>query len=322
MNFEISFGGKICNFVSLYHSPSQSYETFEDFADNLELNLDKIGNKSRYLLVVLGDFNVKSSNLYKHDKTTYESSKIDAITCQFGLPQLIKEPTHILTDSSSCIELLLTSQPNLVMESGVHSSLHKNSHYQIIYAKINFKVFYRPPYEYEIWHYQRANVDQIQRAIEQFSWEKSFRNLNVNEMVSLFSETIKNILSNYIPHETITCDDKDPLWFNKNIKQLIQEKNSAYKSYILSDKNLQIFERVKSLQNQLKCSIKGSKKNYYLRISKKLMVLATSAKTYWSILKTLLNNKKIPCIPPLFHQGKYVTDFKKKAELFNSFFAK
>ena len=49
---------------------------------------------------------------------------------------------------------------------------------------------------------------------------------------------------------------------------------------------------------------------------------ATSAKTYWSILKTLLNNKKIPCIPPLFHQGKYVTDFKKKAELFNSFFAK
>ena len=42
----------------------------------------------------------------------------------------------------------------------------------------------------------------------------------------------------------------------------------------------------------------------------------TNAKTYWSILKSLLNNKKIPCIPPLFHQNKYVTDFKKKAELF------
>ena len=48
----------------------------------------------------------------------------------------------------------------------------------------------------------------------------------------------------------------------------------------------------------------------------------TSAKTYWSILKSLLNNKKIPCIPPLFHQNKYVTDFKKKAELFSCFFAK
>ena len=133
-------------------------------------------------------------------------------------------------------------------------------------------------------------------------------------MVSLFNKAINNILSNYIRRERITCDDKDPPWFNKNIKQLIQEKNNTYKSYILSDKNSQIFERVKSLQNQLKCSIEGSKK--------KLMDPATSAKTYWSILKTLLNNKKNCCISPLFHQGKYVTDFKKKATLLNSFFAK
>ena len=79
-------------------------------------------------------------------------------------------------------------------------------------------------------------------------------------MVSLFNRTIKNILSNYIPHETIICDDKDPPWFNNNIKQLIQEKNNTYKSHILSDKNPQFFERVKSLQNQVKCSIEGSKK--------------------------------------------------------------
>ena len=60
MNFEISFGGKICNFISLCRSPSQSSDTFEDFADNLELNLDKIANKSPYLLNALGDVNVKS----------------------------------------------------------------------------------------------------------------------------------------------------------------------------------------------------------------------------------------------------------------------
>ena len=47
-----------------------------------------------------------------------------------------------------------------------------------------------------------------------------------------------------------------------------------------------------------------------------------SLKTYWSLLKILLNNKKIPCIPPLLQNNKYVTDFKKKAELFNLFFVK
>ena len=36
-----------------------------------------------------------------------------------------------------------------------------------MYSKIDFKVLYPPPYEREKWHYQRTNVDQIQRATEQ-----------------------------------------------------------------------------------------------------------------------------------------------------------
>ena len=62
------------------------------------------------------------------------------------------------------------------MES-VHSSLCRNCHHRLIYAKINLKLFYLSHYECEIWHYERANIDQIQQAIEQFSSEKSFRNL-------------------------------------------------------------------------------------------------------------------------------------------------
>ena len=46
------------------------------------------------------------------------------------------------------------------------------------------------------------------------------------------------------------------------------------------------------------------------------------SKAYWSLLKSFLNNKKIPLIPPLFQENRFITDFKEKAELFNSFFAK
>ena len=41
---------------------------------------------------------------------------------------------------------------------------------------------------------------------------------------------------------------------------------------------------------------------------------------YWSLFKTLLNGKKIPCIPPLFHSDTYIVDFEEKSEIFNSFF--
>ena len=35
------------------------------------------------------------------------------------------------------------------MESGVNSSLHKNGHHQIIYAKFNIKIYYLSPSEQE-----------------------------------------------------------------------------------------------------------------------------------------------------------------------------
>ena len=89
INFEISLAGKVCNFISLYRSPIQSHDILETFADNLELNSDMIANKKKpYLIVILGDFNSKSSNWYKHDKTTYDGSKIEATTSQFRLKRL------------------------------------------------------------------------------------------------------------------------------------------------------------------------------------------------------------------------------------------
>ena len=38
-------------------------------------------------------------------------------------------------------------------------------------------------------------------------------------------------------------------------------------------------------------------------------------------MKSFLLGKKILCILPLFENNEYITDFKNKAELFNSFFA-
>ena len=81
-----------------------------------------------------------------------------------------------------------------------------------------------------------------------------------------------------------------------------------------------LLEKFKALQYQLPISIEESKEKYYTKLSSKLANPLISLKTYWSILKACLNNKKIPCIPPLFHANKFVTDFKEKAELFNHFF--
>ena len=140
INFEMKIGDKLCNLVALYPSPSQSQDEFEKFSKNLELNLDIVSPNNPFLTVVIGDFNAKSNLWYKNDNTKNEGSKFDGIASQFGLHQLINEPTHLTRNASSCIDLIFTSQQNLVMESGVHSSLHENCHHQITWQNSILKI--------------------------------------------------------------------------------------------------------------------------------------------------------------------------------------
>ena len=126
--------------------------------------MEHIANKSQFLITVLGDFNARMQDWYQNKITTFEGCKIDIVISQFGLSQVIKEQIHILSNSPSCIDLIFTSQPNLVMHSGVHPSLHLNCHHQI-FVNFNLTIFYPPLYKRLVWHYQQVNTDLIKRII-------------------------------------------------------------------------------------------------------------------------------------------------------------
>ena len=145
LSFELQIGDKICNFVAIYRSPSQSQDDFETFADNFEMTLELLAQKNPFLLTAI-KVNARSSNWHNKDKTSFEGNTIENVTSQLGLDQIINEPTQILPNSSSCIDLIFTFQPNMVIESGIYSSLLSSCHHQIGFAKFNLKICYPPPY--------------------------------------------------------------------------------------------------------------------------------------------------------------------------------
>ena len=49
-------------------------------------------------------------------------------------------PPNIRGERMSCIGLIITDQPNLFIESGVHPSLDGHCQHQIIYGKLNKKI--------------------------------------------------------------------------------------------------------------------------------------------------------------------------------------
>ena len=124
INFEVSIANRVCRFIHLYRSPSQAQDEFQIFRSNLGVNLDSLSSCKSFLTIMIGDYNAKSKQWCEVGKTSFEGSQLQLLLSTFGLLQIITEPNHILENSRSCIDLLFTSQPNMVMDSGVLASLH------------------------------------------------------------------------------------------------------------------------------------------------------------------------------------------------------
>ena len=76
-----------------------------------------------------------------------KGTKLESLTTVHGFHQLISQPTHLMPHSSSCIDLIFTDQPNIIVGSGVDPSLYSNSHHQNTYYKLNVNIKYPAPYE-------------------------------------------------------------------------------------------------------------------------------------------------------------------------------
>ena len=135
-----------------------------------------------------GHFNAKCSTWWNGGIDNLCGLELYDLTKMLGFTQLIRELTNFEPNKHpSCIDLIFTSQPNLVLESEVKPTLSTMCHHQIIYENVALKVHVPPSYYREVWHYDRANIDMIKSSIENFDWNGNFIYLDVNEQVELLN---------------------------------------------------------------------------------------------------------------------------------------
>ena len=93
----------------MYRSPSQTSDDFNSFTTNLEKLVVNISSTNPHFILMIGDFNAKSSNWSSNNTTTAEGALLDYLTSLYGMKQVITEPTH----SSGCMDLIFSNQHNL-----------------------------------------------------------------------------------------------------------------------------------------------------------------------------------------------------------------
>ena len=101
----------------------------------------------------------------------------------------------------------------------------------------------------------------------------------------------------------------------------IKSKKKTFQQYFKNGRKITDFEVVDKEAAELSEMIENRKERHFYDLSVKLNNPQTSPKTYWSIIKSCYNGRKIPIIPPLSVNGKIITDFNEKANLFNKYFS-
>ena len=168
-NRDNSWCNEKCIFTCLNRSPSQNCDQFSDFRKDFSIALNNINDHRPSCSVIVGDFNAKCSKWYPLDKNNAAGETLQTYTTTAGYSQLINKSTHCVNGSSSCIDLIFTSNTNLVTDFEVDPTLYKTRHYNLIFGKINFNIPLPPPFYRDIWDCKRDNVEMIQKAITNFN---------------------------------------------------------------------------------------------------------------------------------------------------------
>ena len=97
----------------------------------------------------------------------------------------------------SSIDLIFCTNQSVISNHGVDVSIFDKCHHNIIKGKINIGVPLPPTYVREVWDHEKANIENIKKAISNFHWNKVFENLSVDEKVDFLNRTLLNIFRNY-----------------------------------------------------------------------------------------------------------------------------
>ena len=184
--------------------------------------------------IITGDFNARSKRLRPQDVTNSHWSIIDTLTSTSGYYRLINLPTHMTNASSSCIDLVFTSNPNLITEFGIEKCLYAGScHHSIVFGKTNLNVSLPPPYTCDVWDYNKGDKKSIQESIKTCNWARLF--ITINEKVELLSDTLINIFRNYIPNKKAKFKYGEAPWMNKIIKSAFRKRSRLTNRYYVND---------------------------------------------------------------------------------------
>ena len=158
------------------------------------------------------------------------SGKINNICRQYDLHQIINEHTHFTERSSSLSDIILTSNPNIILLSGVGDPflIQKIRYHCPIFSVFKFTKPHRKSIKRHIWtKYKDEDYENLKHKFGNTDWNSFViedidiysRNV-IDHIFQLSSECILNKIASVRPSETP--------WMHNELRKSMRKRKRAY----------------------------------------------------------------------------------------------
>ncbi|MEW8547336.1 MAG: endonuclease/exonuclease/phosphatase family protein, partial [Candidatus Thiodiazotropha sp.] len=275
-------------FGLFYRPPNSDANYYANIENSISLAVDT-GITD---ILITGDFNLNLLN-------PQTARKIHSFCTIFSLYQSINQPTHFTENSSSLIDIVLVSNKDSLILSGVGEPfLNQELRYHCpVYGILKFSKPKQKTFTRHIWNYEKGNYNLLRNTAATTNWT-AFHDNDIDVYANNLNTAITKLAQNCIPNRSIRIYPSDPPWITSFIKSNIRKRKRAYRRAKRTNLTSH-WSKFKRLRNNVVSMIRDAKTNYYDKIADKLKSDTLSAKDWWSTLKTVISPNSKTSIPAL-----------------------
>ena len=307
----------------MYRSPSSTSENNKKIRQAIE----EITNMDGSDIIIMGDFNYKEINWEREKGMGKEQDKFIACIQQSLLTQHVKDVTRFRgNDKPSRVDLVLTSDEDMLGEIEIQSPLGKSDHSVLVF---NAGLTITRTIKHETKKmYRKANIKGMKEDMGEPDWEEILNpnGKSMGDIVKEFNVRFNETMDRHIP--TCTIDNskgmRPPL--DEKMRELIKQKDKASRKVTDSKKTGSRYEveqaqnNYKKIRNQVRGYSRYRRKEFEKKIAMKAKDNIKEIFSYMnSKSKTRGKIGKI-CIDPADEKSPKTDDDERKAEIFSKFF--
>lgn len=263
-------GKKLC-LGTMYRPPNSNMVNALQLLEN---NLIDLIPQYDYVMFG-GDFNIDFSPLNNPNGYALFSTFLN----KYGLIQHITEPTRVTENTSTILDLIISSCPNFLYEPGVFKMVGISDH-DMVHCKIRVPKTKPKPFFKTYRDFKNFNFDTFVYDLNNINWDHIFFLPNVDTMLEFLNTNLLYLFDIHAPVKTAKITKAPAPWLTDNLKLMIKLKKQALTKYKKCKSN-QSWAEYKELRNLVNMSVKSEKKAYLQHCFR------TDPKNFWRTLKYL-----------------------------------